>query len=79
MPLDSCGSADVFGRAAGAPSDVTAAQIVVGMAVARKPAGEFAVRIGTADRVDLGDVVGVLGEFDDQNPNGTDRRKLEID
>ena len=43
-----------------------AAQFVVGAAVAGEPARQFAVRVGAADRVDLGDVFRVLGEFDDQ-------------
>src|SRR6516225_11383928 len=47
-------------------SDRAATQIVVGAAVARQPSGQFLVGVCATGRVDLGDVVGILREFDDQ-------------
>lgn len=44
----------------------SAAQLVIGAAVAGQPAGQLAVRVGTAGGVNLGDILRILGEFDDQ-------------
>ena len=57
---------------------MAAAQIVVGAAVAGEPAGELAVGVGAADRVDLGHVIGVLGELDDQPVGRGDVDRLAI-
>src|SRR5258708_3463704 len=46
-------------------SGVPMAEVVVDGAVAGQAAGEFAVRIGAAHRVDLGDVRWVASEFED--------------
>ena len=62
----------------GPGSDGAAAQLVVGAAVAGEPARQFAVRVGAAGGVDLGDILRVLGEFDDQPVGGGDVDRLAI-
>jgi len=57
---------------------MAAAQVVVRAAVAGEPAGQFAVGVGAADCVDLGDVVGILSEFDDQPVRRSDIDRFAI-
>src|SRR5436305_1912672 len=59
---------DVDGRSSPAMTNlvvVAVAQLVVDAAVAGEPAREFAVSVGSADCVDLGDIGRVAGEFED--------------
>ena len=47
-------------------SESTAAQFVVGVAVAGQPARQLLVRIGAAGGIDLGNIGRILGELDDE-------------